>query len=129
MKSTINMSDNYAYHTFVDTEVSAVFDNYKINGYTYNYHYGYNYNYHIFIRYGDKVYMNVKRLGAIVILYSELQQNKYWKYYYDISLLLTNNKHLVIQDLKYISDDQIWSIDTDVFVSNGFRNQITPLDI
>lgn len=124
MKSTINTTDDYAYHTFVDTEFSCVFDNYKISGYTYNYHYGYNYNYHIFIRYGDKVYMNVKRVGEIVISYSELQQNKYWKYYYDLSLLLTNNKHLVIQDLKYINYDHIWSIDTNVFVSNGFRNQI-----
>ena len=53
-------------------------------------------DYHLFIRCGDKVYMDVKKVGSIVIPFSELQKNKYWASYYDLSLMLTNDLHTVI---------------------------------
>ena len=65
--------------------------------------------------------MDVKGIGDIVISFTELQKNKYWKYYYDLSLMLTNNKHLVIEDLEYSSnypclyiyeEKRVWSINT-----------------
>lgn len=65
--------------------------------------------------------MEVKGIGEIVLTFAELQKNKYWSYYYKLSQLLTKDKHLVIQDLKYSSDyldnqiyaeDRYWSIDT-----------------
>ena len=34
--------------------------------------------YHLFIKYGDKVYMEVKDVGEIVISFAELQNNNYW---------------------------------------------------
>jgi hypothetical protein len=122
MNSTIKTDDIMRYyHTFTNVEFSGVFDNYKINGYVYNYHHGYTYNYHLFIKYGDKVYMDVKGIGSIVILFAELQKNKYWKYYYDISLLLTNDKHLIVQNNKMIYDERkVWSIKSGVYIDDGF---------
>ena len=115
MNSTINASSKYAYHTFENVEFSGVFDRIVNNDLTCQC------KYHLFIRYGDKVYMDVKGVGEIVIPFAELQQNKYWKYYYDLSLLLTNDKNMVVQDLKYSSEyndyqlydeARFWSIDT-----------------
>ena len=131
MNSTINEGSRRAYHTFTNTEFTGVFDS---SVYTYDNIYGgnprigYGCDYHLFIKYGDKVYMDVKRVGEIVISFTELQKNKYWKYYYDLSLVLTNDKKLVIQDIEYNGDflkynnnylemeiynePRVWSIDT-----------------
>jgi hypothetical protein len=115
MNSSINASSKYAYHTFESVEFSGVFDRIVNNDLTGEC------KYHMFIRYGGKVYMDVKGVGEIVMSFAELQQNKYWKYYYDLSLLLTNNKNMVVQDLKYSSEyndyqlydeARFWSIDT-----------------
>jgi hypothetical protein len=67
--------------------------------------------------------MDVKGIGEIVITFTELQQNKYWKHYYNISLMLTNSKdkNLVIQYHKYGSEylsekiyeePRLWSFNT-----------------
>ena len=115
MNSTIIASNKNAYHTFANVEFSGVFDRIVNNDLTYLCYY------HLFIRYGDKVYIEVKDVGDIVISFAELEQNKYWKYYYDLSLLLTNDKHSISQDLKYSSEyndyqlydePRFWSIDT-----------------
>ena len=55
-------------------------------------------DYHIFIRSGDKVYIEVRNAGEIVISFAELQKNKYLKYYYYLSLLLANDKHKLIKN-------------------------------
>jgi hypothetical protein len=71
--------------------------------------------------------MDVKGVGEVVISYEELQKNKYWKYYYDLSLMLADDKHLVAQELRFSSDycDYIlydtarhWWIDTHYIVNN-----------
>lgn len=118
MNSTIIASNKHAYHTVANAEFTAVYDrmvyNFAHSGGTLS-------NYHFFIRYGDKVYMEVKGIGEIVMSFAELQKNRYWYYYYNLSQLLTKDKHLVIQDLKYSSDyldnqiyaeDRYYSIDT-----------------
>jgi hypothetical protein len=118
MNSTIIASNKHAYHTVANAEFTAVYDrmvyNFAHSGGTLS-------NYHFFIRYGDKVYMEVKGIGEIVMSFAELQKNRYWSYYYKLSQLLTKDKHLVIQDLKYSSDyldnqiyaeDRYYSIDT-----------------
>jgi len=124
MNSSINASSKYAYHTFESVEFSGVFDKIVNNDLTGEC------KYHLFIRYDDKVYMDVKGVGEIVIPFAELQQNKYWKYYYDLSLLLTNNKNMVVQDLKYSSEyndcqlydeARFWSIDT-ASIENDLHN-------
>ena len=74
--------------------------------------------------------MDVKDIGELVISFAELQQNKYWKYYYDMSLLLTNDKNMVVQDLKYSSEyndyqlydeARFWSINT-ASIENDIHN-------
>ena len=61
-------------------------------------------DYHLFIRIGDKVYMEAKGVGEIVISFEALQNHKYkyskyWKQYYDLSLMLSNDPHLVVEDI------------------------------
>ena len=115
MNSLIKTTTESAYHTFANVEFTGVFDRIVNNDLTYICYY------HLFIKYDDKVYIEVKDVGEIVISFDELQQNMYLKYYYDLSLLLTNGKNIVSQDLKYSSEyndyhlydePRFWSIDT-----------------
>ena len=115
MNSLIKTTTESAYHTFANVEFTGVFDRIGNNDLTYICYY------HLFIKYDDKVYIEVKDVGEIVISFDELQQNMYLKYYYDLSLLLTNGKNIVSQDLKYSSEyndyhlydePRFWSIDT-----------------
>ena len=79
-------------------------------------------DYHLFIRIGDKVYMEAKGVGEIVISFEALQNHKYkyskyWKQYYDLSLMLSNDPHLVVEDsedseYKIYEEKRRWSIDT-----------------
>jgi len=93
MNCIIESSKKNAYHTFTNTEFSGVIDIKQDNC-----------NYHLFIRYEEKVYMEVKGVGEVVIPFAELQKNKYWKYYYDLSLMLANDKNTVAHELRYNSD-------------------------
>lgn len=124
MNSTVNANSKFAYHTVDNAEFTSVFVRVVNNDFTYLY------KYHLFIRYGDKVYMEVKDVGEVVISFAELQRNRNWKYYYDLSLLMTNNKNMVIQDLKYSSEyneyqlyneARFWSIDT-ALIENDIHN-------
>ena len=116
-------------HTIVNTECTGVFCQEKYEAYSYRYNvpnskvyrYGIVGDYHLFIRSGDKVYMEVKDVGEIVISFAELQQNKYWRYYYELSLLLAKDKHNVIKNDAFnkaydeIYEEQkkrIWSVET-----------------
>ena len=76
-------------------------------------------DYHLFIRRGDKVYMEVKKVGEIVISFAELQKNKYWKYYYDLSLMLAIDKEIKNEPFNKFYDEayeytgnRVWSLDT-----------------
>jgi hypothetical protein len=117
------------YHAIANAECTGVFcqEKYKAYSFRYNmpksrvYRYGRMGDYHLFIRRGDKVYMEVKRVGMIVISYAELQQNKYWRFYYELSLLLAKDKHKVIKNDAFNKDyDEIydytgnrtWSLET-----------------
>jgi len=123
MNASIVSSKKNAYHIFTNVEFSGVVDITHLK-------FDYIYDYHLFIRYGDKVYMEVKGIGDVVISLSELQKNedwKYWKYYYDLSLMLTDDKHLVVEELRFSSEycDYIlydtvryWWIDTSYIVGD-----------
>jgi len=76
-------------------------------------------DYHLFIRRGDKVYMEVKKVGEIVMSFTELQKNKYWKYYYDLSLMLAIDKEIKNEPFNKFYDEayeytgnRMWSLDT-----------------
>lgn len=123
MNSTsIETSRNYAYNTFANVEFTGVVDITHLER-------DYTYDYHLFIRYGNKIYMDVKGVGDVVITYEELQKNKYWKYYYDLSLMLADDKHKhrVTQELRFSSDycdyqlydtARHWWVDTNYIVNN-----------
>ena len=115
-------------HTFANMEFSGVFGINSFNACSYIpgrpetmvHRVDYISDYHLFIRCGDKVYMDVKKVGAIVIPFSELQKNKYLKHYYDLSLMLTNDLHTVIdtKETGGFNDNWVyeykryWGIDT-----------------
>lgn len=96
----------------MNAELTGFMDIHKVNGINRIL------DYHLFIRCGDKVYMEVKGVGDIVISFDELQKNKFWKYYYDVSLMLlmlTNDKHSVVDakntNVQY-PEPRFWSINT-----------------
>lgn len=123
-----------SYHTISNAECSGVFchqiydaysyrDNDNFNIYNMVHRIGIMGDYHLFIRCRDKVYIEVREVGEIVISFAELQKNKYWKYYYDLSLLLANNKHIVIHNSSFnnlydeiyedeYTEERKWSLDT-----------------
>lgn len=126
MNSIIDVCGKHAlFHTVKNAEFTGVYEKLAydfVNNQAYNQN-GFICNYHFFIRYGDKIYMDVKGIGDIVITFAELQQNIYWKYYYNLSLMLTNDtdKNLVIQYHKYGSEylseqiydePRLWSFNT-----------------
>ena len=90
MNSTIKATAKCAYHIFTNAEFTGVLD--------------IDHKYHLFIKYEDKVYMDVKGVGDVIISFADLQKNKDWKYYYDLSLMLSYNPHKVVQELRYSSD-------------------------
>lgn len=100
MNSSITTDDYFSRHTFANVEFTGVFERIRVRSVNNEAFY----NIHLFIKYGDKVYMENYNNGHIVISFADLQKNKYWKHYYDLSLMLTNNKHLVIEDIKYNSN-------------------------
>ena len=117
-------------HAITDTECSGVF--WQQIREVQPYHNAPNYmscrgDYHLFLRSGDKVYMEVRNAGEIVISFAELQKNKYWKYYYNLSLMLSNDMHRLIKNETFNKDydqiygytagrvytgDRVWSLDT-----------------
>ncbi len=129
------------------TECTGVFSQeiYVAYGYIYNepealtHRIGISGDYHLFAKHGDKVYMEVKNVGEIVMSFAELQKNKYWKYYYDLSLMLANDKEIKNEAFnnfydeayKYTGNDdddmenRVWSLDTayiDIDIDENFKH-------
>ena len=85
-------------------------------------------DYHLFAKHGDKIYMEVKNVGDIVMSFAELQKNRYWKYYYDLSLILAIDKEIKNEAFNNFYDEayeydkfddeyeysanRVWSLDT-----------------
>jgi len=116
-------------HIIANTECTGVFCQEKYVAYSYRYNVpnskvyrnGIIGDYHLFLRSGDKVYMEVRNVGEIVIPYAKLMKNKYWKFYYELSLLLTKDKHKIIKNDKFnkaydeiyeYTGNRIWSFET-----------------
>ena len=120
MNSNMISSNKHAFHTVADAEFTGVYER-IIDNFTTVFLGSVKDDYHLFIKYGDKVYMDVKGVGEIVMSFADLQQNKYWKYYYDLSLLLTADKSMTIQSLhrKYTS----WYIDTGNYIDGEIYDQ------
>jgi len=80
-------------------------------------------DYHLFAKQGDKVYIEVRNAGEIVISFAELQKNElgFLKYYYDLSLMLANDKHRLIKNEPFNklydkiyenTENRVWSLET-----------------
>ena len=127
-------------HTIANVECTGVFCQQIYE--TRPYHNAPNYmscsgDFHLFLRCGDKVYMEVRNACEIVISFAELQKNKYWKYYYDLSLMLANDKHKLIKnetfnktynqiygytEYREWSEDRVWSLETAYIDQNDLKN-------
>ena len=140
MNSTVSYINENEYHTFTNVEFTGVFIKSELcfwNNVTNcldRTKQTYFSDYHLFIKYGDKVYIDVFNVGDIVISYDELQKNKYFKHYYDLSLLIADNKNTIIKKTKYknnepflYNEDRFWGIDC-AFLDGTYKNDET-LDI
>jgi len=120
---------SHSYHTVANAEITGVFCQQKYQAYSYRYNVPDSIvyrnaiigDYHLFVKQGEKVYMEVKNVGEIVMSFADLQKNKYWKYYYELSLLLANDKNLVIKNEVFNKDydevyeytgKRVWSLET-----------------
>ena len=124
-----------SYHTIANVKCTGVFCQ-KIRE-VQPYHNTPNYmscrgDYHLFIRSGDKVYMEVRNVGEIVILLAELQKNKYWKYYYDLSIILSNDEHKVVNNKPFnklydniygYTENRVWSLETAYIDQTSYIDQ------
>jgi hypothetical protein len=101
--------------TIANAELTGFMNMYNVNGINHIL------DYHLFIRCGDKVYMDVRGEGDIVISFDKLKKNKYWKYYYDLSLMLINDKHSVINNISDVQykEPRFWTINTSYIESEG----------
>jgi len=130
--TTTTDSNEITHHTFTNVEFSAFFNsifNLEVSSSLAMFH-----EYYFFIKYGEKVYIERKyfsnnKAKTIVISFEELQKNTHFKYHYDLSLMLSNNKHLVIQKSKYkdvspriYNEDRFWKIDTATINSIVWNN-------
>jgi hypothetical protein len=122
------MSNTHDYYTLTNVKCSGVFWQQPYEACSYRYKVsnstvwrnGIMGDYHIFLRSGDKVYIDVRNVGEIVIPFAKLQKNKYLKFYYDLSLMLANDRHLVIKntainkayDEIYDPTKRVWSFET-----------------
>jgi len=85
----------YLYHYMKDMEFSGVFD-IGINHKKFHNNIVY-YKYFLFIKFRDLIYIDIKNVGDIIITFTELMKHPYLRMYYELSLLLTDNKHKVIE--------------------------------
>ena len=87
-------------------------------------------DYHLFAKHGDKIYMEVKNVGDIVMSFVELQKNKYWKYYYDLSLLLAIDKEIKNEAFNNFYDEAYDDEDNDeeAYEYTGNRDKVWSLD-
>ena len=127
------------YHTVANTECTGVFCQqiYVAYSYIYNEHpedlthrIGIMGDYHLFAKHGDKVYMEVKNVGDIVMSFVELQKNRYWKYYYDLSLILAIDKEIKNEAFNNFYDEAYDDEDNDeeAYEYTGNRDRVWSLD-
>lgn len=86
--------------------------------------------YFLFIKFRDLIYIDIKDVGEIIITFEELTKHKYLKMYYELSLVLLENKHKIIEkktgNYYYTRDynktiykeDREWFIDSAYFVED-----------
>ena len=61
--------------------------------------------YFVFIRFDDKLYIDIKEIGSIIMPFDDLEKYESLKIYYELSQLLTNRKSLVVEIAGYAHGD------------------------
>jgi hypothetical protein len=86
--------------------------------------------YFLFIKYGDLIYIDIKNVGSIIIPFNELMKHKYLKMYYELSIMLIDNKHQIIEKIskdyyykgqynnKIYNEERDWFIDSAYFIED-----------
>lgn len=116
----------YIYHYIKDMEFSGVFDAiYNSNNDDYIY-----LKYFLFIKYSDLIYIEINGVGSIIIPFKELLKHRYLKMYYDISVMLIDNKHKIIEKIskddrykpqynkQIYNEERNWFIDSAYFLKD-----------
>jgi hypothetical protein len=57
--------------------------------------------YLIFIKFDNKMYIDIENIGSIIMPYDRFINNEYLKKYYELSLLLMKNQNLIIEKKDY----------------------------
>jgi hypothetical protein len=95
--------------------------------------------YFLFIKFRDLIYIDIKAVGAIILTFEELTKHRYLKMYYELSLVLLENKHKIIEkktsNYYYTRDynktiykeDREWFIDSAYFVED-FSTKIKKIE-
>ena len=91
------------------------------------------YKYFLFIKFRDLIYIDIKNVGDIIITFTELMKHPYLRMHYELSLLLIDNKHKVIEsksmESRYISpEDSNWFIDGVQYVED-FTTRVKKVEI
>ena len=82
--------------------------------------------YFLFIKFSNKIYIDIKGVGSVFMHFDELLKNKLLKMYYDISLMLVENKNMVIKRLDnrmhyydfVYTEERAWFIDCAYFIED-----------
>ena len=114
-----------------DMEFSGVFD-IGINHKKFHNNIVY-YKYFLFIKFRDLIYIDIKNVGDIIITFTELMKHPYLRMYYELSLLLIDNKHKVIESKSMEScyiypKDSNWFIDGVKYVED-FTTKVKKIEI
>ena len=93
--------------------------------------------YFLFIKFNNNIYIDIKSIGDVIMSFEEFSKNKLLKKYYELSLLLIENKNIVIEKInnreqrehrEYYHYDFVytekrkWFIDCAYFVENFVIN-------
>jgi len=96
-------------------EFSGVFDiccNNKNNVY---------HKYFLFIKFRDLIYIDIKNIGSIIIPFVELMKNEYLKMYYELSILLIENKKQIIEVRRSEKHyEEIYKEERDWFINSAY---------
>jgi hypothetical protein len=134
MNSTTTTDNNeIAYHTFTNMEFTGVVIKWELQSHGGQFG-GYMSDYHLFIKYGNKVYVDAFMVGEVVISFEELQKNEYLKHYYDLSLMFSKNKNIVFQKPKYTNvepyiyrEDRFWGFDS-AYIDAPYKDRTKSLE-
>jgi hypothetical protein len=77
--------------------------------------------YFLFIKFRDLIYIDIKNIGSIIIPFVELMKNEYLKMYYELSILLIENKKQIIEVRRSEKHyEEIYKEERDWFINSAY---------